>query len=106
MISIIVPFMIPSLSFFYHDVRTRLHMGNTIHENKNKNNYEYAGCPLSNLFMVFVRLGVSANKARMSLTNSSIGKSTSAPCSNKYVISASDASMSSERYENFSQCGT
>lgn len=58
----------------------------------NNGNYECVGCPLSILFMVFVRMGVSANNARTSFTNSSIEKSTSAPCSNKYVISASEAS--------------
>jgi len=74
----------------FYDIRIcRIGMWIIIYDN---NDYECVGCPLSILFMVFVRMRVSANNARTSFTNSSIGKSTSAPCSNKYVISASEAS--------------
>ncbi len=50
------------------------------------------GCPCINLFMVFVRNWVSANNARTRFTSSLISKSTRAPSSNRYEISAMEAS--------------
>lgn len=69
---------------------------------------------------MFARSGVSANNARTSLTNSSTLKSIRAPSSNKYEISAMEASCVnlkrlaviyvkieniSETYEQFGEVG-
>jgi hypothetical protein len=58
---------------------------------------------LRSFCMVSALSGVSENRAVTNLTSSSVSKSTRAPSSKRYMISAMDASRSSERYENLSQ---
>ena len=50
------------------------------------------GCPCCSLLIVFALSCVSAKRAFTSFTSSSISKSTSAPSSNRYEMSAIDAS--------------